>query len=527
MKLYFLTAILAISFTLGNSQTIHKGWIDGQIYFKLKNNSSKIPNDKERVNPGDFPFMNELEQKYNITRLTKTFWFSKDLNLLNTYLLEFSDYSNVDNIIRDLQAEGAIEYAEMAPLAVPCYTPNDPMFNAQQAWHLMKIHAQQAWDYSRGNPKIIIAIVDDGFAFHPDLTPNFWVSPGEIAGDGIDNNSNGLTDELYGYDVADGDGDPIAPSNWVCHGNFVAGLASARTDNGIDIASIGDNASLMLVKCSADGNFLSYAYQGVAWATTYGANVINMSWKFTGPTTTQQNIMTNAYNNGVVLVAAAGNSGTEVMNYPASYAEVIGVAATDTSDKKCNFSDYSTAIDVSAPGMGLYTTLTSNVTTGPYYGTSFCTPIVSGLAALMLSLDSTLTPAQVINCIKSTADNIDALNPAYAGKIGAGRINAEAAMACVAGSVTGSSTNYNNAEAPLVFPNPTSGSITVSAKYERASNLSVIVRNVLGETIFHLTKENTYGGKFQMDFSGNPNGVYFIEVTGGKKTSFYKICLSK
>lgn len=527
MKLSFLTAFLAIGLTFATAQTVHKGWIDGQIYFKLKNNSSlRIASDKEKVNVDDFNFMNDIRKNYHITRLTKTFWFTKDQNLLNTYLLEFSDYSNVDNIIRDLQAADAIEYAELAPFATPCFTPNDPMFNAQQAWSLYKIHAPQAWDYARGSRKIIIAIVDDGFAFHPDLTPNFWVSPGEIANDGIDNNNNGLTDELYGYDVADGDGDPIAPSSWVCHGNFVAGLASAATDNNLDIAAIGGNSSLMLIKCSADGNFLTYAYQGVAWATTYGANVINMSWKFTGPTTTQRNIIDNAWNSGVVMCAAAGNSGTDVLNYPATYSKVIGVAASDTSDKKCNFSDYSDSIDVSAPGMNLYTTLTSNITTGPYYGTSFCTPIVSGLAALMLSLDSTLTPAQVMNCIKNTADNIDALNPSYVGKIGTGRINAEAAMACVAG-VTGVSTNFDSKEAPLVFPNPTSGNITISTQYDKPENLKIVARNILGGAVYLFSKENTLGGKFQVDLSSQQSGIYFIEVTAGSKTSFYKICVSK
>ena len=210
-------------------------------------------------------------------------------------------------------------------------TPNDPDFSQQ--WGMAKIQAPQAWDVTRGSSSVKVAIVDTGIKLnHPDLAAKI------VAARNFTTSST--VDDVYG------------------HGTHVAGIAAAVTNNGLGVAGVGYNASLMSVKVLGDtgSGYHSDIANGIIWATDNGANVINMSLGGPSSSTTLQQAVDYAWSHGVVVVAAAGNGGNSVPSYPGAYANVIGVAATDPNDRLYSFSTYGDWVDVAAPGNALSTT---------------------------------------------------------------------------------------------------------------------------------------------------------------------------
>ncbi|OWY17183.1 PKD domain-containing protein [Sphingobacteriales bacterium UPWRP_1] len=156
-----------------------------------------------------------------------------------------------------------------------------------------------------------------------------------------------------------------------------------------------------------------------------------MSWGGGAPAATEQAVFTTAHNQGIVLVAAAGNDNTSDLMYPASYQYIISVGASDDGDLRADFSNFGDSIDVMAPGVQIWSTVATNTSSYEFYdGTSMACPYVSGLAALMLSFDPTANPDRIEECLETTADNIDALNPGFEGQLGAGRVNAFLAVQC-------------------------------------------------------------------------------------------------
>jgi len=426
-----LTCMMYVSVMLG--QTVNPDYADGRIYFKLK---SDVPlylsfkGDNRIVDIKAYSFLSAIAEKYNLEQLLRPFFAAKESDILQrTFELQFTDIQNVDYIVRDLQALSVIEYAEKVPLHKYMVTPNDPSYPSQ--WELAKISASTAWNYSTGSSTVKVAIDDSGVeTTHPDLSANIWTNTGEIAGNSIDDDANGYVDDVKGWDVADWDNNPD-PTNSGNHGTMVAGCASARSNNSVGIASIGYSVKIIAIKASkTTAGTMPYGYDGIIYAAAAKANVINLSWGGTVSSTTGQNVINYAYGKGCLIVAAAGNAGNSTLEYPAAYTNVIAVASTGSGDKKSSWSSYGSYIDVCAPGEGIYTT---NVGSGytTTQGTSFSSPIVSGLCGLMLSLYPYLTLAEIETCLKSNTDDISALNPSYTGQLGTGRVNAFKTMQCV------------------------------------------------------------------------------------------------
>jgi len=422
--------IIALFVTLSmQAQSVDPNAIDGQIYFQIKAQTPiSYPGVKGVLAVNQVAFLDALKDIYQITAVARPFYQADDPNLQRTYLLKFKNIHAIDSLIRDLKKDKNIAYAEKAPLFKILYIPNDADFNSLTSykWYLNVIHAEQAWDIQKGNPNIIIAIVDNAiYVDQPDLK-----------------------NKIVGHiDLADGDTNTAPPKQTLewSHGTHTSGLAGAETDNGIGIASIGFNVSLLAIKVSSDstdGSTMTYGYQGIVWAADHDANVMNLSWGGPGYYQTGQNVINYAYNKGCVIVASAGNDGNLTVTYPAGYHHVISVASTDADDSKSSFSQYGSSVDVCAPGgkdvqgYGIYSTV--DLATKKYWymqGTSMASPIVAGLCGLMLSEDSTLTPDKLEAILKVTCDNIDTLNPNYSGELGAGRINAYAALLAVADSM--------------------------------------------------------------------------------------------
>ncbi|MBY0426609.1 MAG: S8 family serine peptidase, partial [Cytophagales bacterium] len=282
--------------------------------------------------------------------------------LQRVYSIKVKDTTKLKKLIGDLGKISFVEFVERVPIYEVFYTPND--INANQ-WNITKTQIPQAWDLSKGTSTVVIAIVDDAVRLdHQDLAGNIWVNPGEIAGNNIDDDGNGYVDDINGYDVADNDNNPTTPpsatNSEFTHGTHCAGIADAKTDNALGITSPGFSCKIMAVKTkpSADlGASLPYAYQGLEYAISAGADVISMSWGGYMSSNYYQLVIDFAYSKGIVMVAAAGNSNTIQPMYPASYNHVISVGATDINDLKASFSNYGPTLDVVAPGVNIWSSL--------------------------------------------------------------------------------------------------------------------------------------------------------------------------
>ena len=270
------------------------------------------------------------------------------------------------------------------------FRPNDPGYIDQ--WGLRQIDAPTAWDVTRGDPSIIVAVVDTGVWWtHPDLQANMW--------------SN--TDGTHGFDFIDGDTNPMdLDPVGLFHGTGVAGVAAAIMNNGQGVAGTAQVRVMALRALGPNGQGSSLNTSlAIRWAADHGAKIINLSLgtndTFGGPTDIQLAV-DYAWRRGALIVAAAGNSGTSTLDYPARLPNVVSVAAIDETGQRASFSNYGTGLDIAAPGDRILT-LDGNNNIHYLRGTSFAAPFVSGAAALLLSVDGNLTNVELWNILNTTA----------------------------------------------------------------------------------------------------------------------------
>ncbi|MDO8689684.1 MAG: S8 family serine peptidase, partial [Dehalococcoidia bacterium] len=294
--------------------------------------------------------------------------------------------------IAALKSAGA-QMAEPNYLRRIAFVPNDPLFACGTGvvscqWNMSKINAPSAWDITMGSSNIIVAVVDTGIdTSHPDRPQNLILGADYIA------------DPTGATKVS---GDPQG------HGTHVSGIVAARTNNGIGAAGVAPGASLMSVRvldASGSGDTDTTA-KGIVYAVDHGAKVVNLSLSGFDSSTVEEDAVNYAYSKGVMIVAAAGNcfvagSGCLVANpmmYPAALPHVVAVAATDSSDNHTFYSEEGSYVDLAAPGGGSSSDAIWSTCTGSNYcqkaGTSMASPHVAGVAALVWSVNPSLTPDQ-------------------------------------------------------------------------------------------------------------------------------------
>jgi len=323
------------------------------------------------------------------------------------------------------QNKDIIEWIEPDFVFEPDYIPNDP--NIAQQWHISKINSFQAWDLNRGDTTVIIGIVDSGSDLdHPDLIANLKLNYADPPGNNIDDDNNGYVDDFLGWDFYYSDNDPNIQASGNPHGSHVSGCASQVTDNNTHGAGIGFKVKLRITKHTDDVDPESLLYStpdGMVYLYQNGAKVINCSFGSSSYSSYVQNIVNNAWNAGTVICGSAGNEGQEIPRYPASYDNVVSVAATNANDIKAGFSNYHSTVDICAPGESILSTLFNN-SYAIYSGTSMSTPITCGTVGLIRSKYPSWTPTQVVARLLLGVDSIYNLNPTYIGKLGTGRVNA-------------------------------------------------------------------------------------------------------
>lgn len=322
---------------------------------------------------------------------------------------------------------------------------NDPQMS--QLWGMTKIDAQDAWNLTTGATganRVVVAVIDTGVDYtHPDLAANIWTNPGEIAGNGADDDHNGFVDDLHGYNFVSNNGTPMDDNG---HGTHVSGTIAAVGNNSLGVAGVNWSAAIMPLKFldSTGSGYLSDAVRAINYATMertqHGVNirVINASWGGGGFSSSMQTAIQAAGDAGIMFVAAAGNSATNndaSAQYPANYtsSNVISVAASDQNDNLASFSCYgATTVDLAAPGVSIYSTVPNN-RYAVYSGTSMATPQVSGVAALAWAYNPNATVTDVRNAILQGVDHISSLS----GKVASGgRLNAYHTLQLLGGSAT-------------------------------------------------------------------------------------------
>ena len=334
------------------------------------------------------------------------------------------------------------------------FTPNDPQFPLQ--WNLNVIHVPAAWDADQtpplygGDPHIVVAVLDTGLASTlvggaksvPDIASGaVWTNPGEIAGDGIDNDGNGYVDDVHGWNFVSND---AAPADDNGHGTHISSIITATTNNAVATAGIAANVTIMPLKVLDDNGDGSTATltAAVNYAVKHGANIINLSLGGDQDDPIFHQAIQTAVQQGVVVVGAAGNSGAGAVTYPARYSEVIGVGAVQVDLTRAPYSNYGSTLDLVAPGGNI--SLDQNADGQPdgipsqtcvdaacasfntmfYVGTSQAAAHVSGVAALLESCGAVAGSVRTI--LTSTAQD---LSPAGRDdQSGYGLIDAAAAL---------------------------------------------------------------------------------------------------
>lgn len=422
-------------------------------------------------------------------------------------------------------------------------TPNDAFFNLQ--WHYSQIQLPAAWGITTGSSNVIVAVLDTGSSNHPDLAGRFiagydFISSAANAGDG-----GGIDPDPT--DVGDGNG--LQPSSF--HGTHVAGTIGALTDNGIGVAGVTWATRIMPLRVlglqgGTDfdiGNAVRFAARLSNNSNTLPperAHVLNLSLGGPGSSQAMQDTYTAARNQGTTIFAAAGNNNNSVLFYPAAYTGVISVSAVDFLGNKAPYSNFNSRVDLAAPGGSLGVdqngdgyvdgVLSTKIHDGVSpaqavfafeQGTSMACPHAAGVAALLLAVDPSLTPAQLQTILQDTASDLGA--PGKDPIFGHGLINAHAALLAASGggggppqlALSAESLQFSTSQSQLdvQVQNVGGGNLVLSTPTVVAPPNGTWLSATLGAASAGNT--NASSVRVSVDRGGLPPAIYFGTVNLG------------
>jgi hypothetical protein len=300
--------------------------------------------------------------------------------------------------------------------------PNDPKYLDGTLWGLnqtsdVDVDAPEGWDVRTTAASMVVTVIDTGVRYtHQDLAANMWVNSGEVKGNGVDDDGNGVVDDVYGFDAYNNDGDPMDDEG---HGTHCAGTVGGVGNNGVGITGVAWGVKMMACKflSNTGSGTDSDAIRCIDYARAKGAKVLSNSWGGGGANSSLLAAIERCRAAGVLFVAAAGNESNNNdswASYPASYTtdNIISVAATTRTDALANFSNYgATSVDLGAPGDGIYSTVSgSNSAYATYSGTSMATPHVAGALAMIAAQYPTEGYTSLISRLLSGTDKIGSLS---------------------------------------------------------------------------------------------------------------------
>lgn len=391
-----------------------------------------------------------------------------------TELLELPAGTSVEKVLGTLAADPAVLFAQPDYVITADVTSNDPGWTNGSLWGMQGDASSPANQYGTGaaeawaagytgSTDVVIGVIDEGIQFdHPDLAANMWTNPGEIAGNGIDDDGNGYRDDVYGWDFYNNDNTTFDSADGDDHGTHVAGTIGAVGGNGVGVAGVSWRVKIATAKfLGPTGGYTSGAVSALNYYAALkqaGVNIVatSNSWGGGGADTALQNAIDAAGDVGILFVAAAGNNSANndsSGNYPSNYQCtkggtrgydcVLAVASITSAGALSSFSNYgATTVDLGAPGSSIYSTVPPS-SYATYSGTSMATPHVSGAVALCASINPSLTAKQIREAIINTVAPTTSLSGTTAS---GGRLDVGAmAQSCAAGvpdnPVTGAPTS--------------------------------------------------------------------------------------
>ena len=440
-------------------------------------------------------------------------------------------------------------------------TPNDPYLPSQ--WHLSNsaaaVHAPAGWSRELGKTSVLVAIIDTGVDLeHADLYPKIWTNPGEIALNGLDDDRNGYQDDVHGWDFGDNDNDPnpdpiFDPASGVdvgWHGTFVAGLAAAATNNGLGVAGVAWGCRILPLKASdMFGDMtLGAIASAVDYAVARHVAVINMSFGTTDPTAAAvlQAMVNEAAAANIVVVASAGNTGTDTPTWPAACDSVVAVASTNASNLRSTWSNWGWYVDCCAPGEDVVSTLARNYLYDDYSfayfqvyfgfdgmhaymsnsGSSFAAPLVSGAVALLRS-HVPWASAKDVTWVMGHVGDVKLYDNPIGPKLNLDQLLG-ASLAVDPPPVPGVGLAFSPPA-----PNPASRATTLRFRLPRAAAARLAILDAAGRTVRVLSSGEQSAGAHAIpwdlrDDAGRPvaAGLYFARLESGGATSAHRLAVT-
>ncbi len=444
--LVILGLLLIVSVPFTRASLAEGGYVPDELIVKMKDGGTDVSSGGSRW----------------IGRTTvKRSW--KELGMV---VLKTRSGDSLESLEAELRSDPGVEYVEKNYYVWADAVPSDPAYSRQS--YLQVIDAPRAWDKAKGNSNVVIAVLDTGAeSSHVDLGPKL-LQGCNLLGDRDQNSCSSNTEDGHG------------------HGTGVAGTAAASTNDRIGVSGVCWYCKVLPVKVLADGGggTVEDMVEGLMYVRNYVQQnpskrvVVNLSLgrecDSSGPTRAEQDAINLAWNSGILIVASAGNSGNSLRQCPASADNVIAVSATTNADTKASFSSYGSFVDLAAPGVSIYNAIGTLDTPGSFYtywsGTSFSSPIVSGIAGLVWSADMSLTNAEVEEILKDTAENIGPSS-----YFGEGRVNADFAVTLASGGSSPQPTPHPTAS-PTAPPGPSLGNASLSSLEPGAAGVSNTLR---------------------------------------------------
>ena len=302
----------------------------------------------------------------------------------------------------------------LLPLAPDVEEEGEGLYTLHQepvSWGLARILAPEAWQISHGAGHVVVAVIDSGIDYSAEqLAESLWTNPMEVADNGIDDDRNGYVDDVRGWDFRDGDNDSLDGSPLHPHGTIVASIIAAQPGD-LPIVGVAPGVRVMDVRfLDSSNSFRSSDWGAFADAVNYavdnGADIINMSIYANGrPPRSFEQALEAAVNRGVIIVGITGNLGDAEVMYPGRFDDVLAVSATTEGDLLASFSNRGDGVSFCAPGQAI-TSLTLGGSATTKSGTSFAAPHVTGVLALILSVNPSLSPSEAVRILEQSATDL-------------------------------------------------------------------------------------------------------------------------
>lgn len=372
-----------------------------RIIVKYKNN------DKAKKN------ISNVEK--SVSKKLKKLKKEKELNSEKLHVYQIDEADDVQSAIENFKKNQDVEYAHEDFVLTSFDIPMDTRFNEQ--WNLFNngqdvcgqigssgvdVNVLNAWSKTKGSKEVLVGVVDTGVDIsHEDLAANVYINKNEIPNDELDNDKNGLIDDVSGYDFHNND-NTVYDSTADQHGTHVAGIIAA-SENGVGVCGVSPKIKILPVKF-IEGNtgYTSDAIDAINYCKAMGVDVVNISW---GSTAYNQALKDSMEESGLLFVAAAGNFGVSTSTlpvYPACFdlPKLISVAAIDNTGNLTSFSSYGSDVDVAAPGLNILSTLPEN-SYGMLSGTSMACPNITGISGLLKSYEPNIKVDEMVERIKN------------------------------------------------------------------------------------------------------------------------------